>query len=212
MDVARALAGNWEFRVDHKGIRIFSSKMKGSRVLGFKAETEFPVSFKKLVSLFHDFGSYGRWVHHMTEMEVLNRNEDLEYVIRQVINAPWPLLRREMISRTSLHTAGEGAIAVMMDGVPDYLPANPLYHRVRELRGVWVLLPMEGGRVHITFVMHVNPGSDVPPAVSNTALFDVPFHSLHKLRALATNPSYNPPWPEEVDEHLHIIEDDSDMP
>lgn len=207
MDVATALEGNWEFRVEHKGIRVFSSKMSGSPVLGFKAEAEFEVSFRKLVSLFHDFGSYNRWVHQLSEMEVLESNDELEYVVRQVINTPWPMPKREMLVRTNLHVSEAGAIALTMKGVPDYLPLRPDMHRVRETRGVWVFMPLEGGRVHITFVMHMNPGSDVPPALSNVALFEVPYHSLQKMRSLAQDASYNPAWPTVVDDHLHISED-----
>lgn len=207
MDVAAALEGNWEFRVDHKGIKVFSSKRPGSEVLGFRGEVEFEVSLKKLVSLFHDFPSYDRWVHQLFEMQVLERSESLEYVVRQVINTPWPMPKREMILRTELHTSESGAIALTMEGVPDYLPAKPGLHRVRETTGVWIILPAGNGRVHVTFVMHMNPGDDVPPALSNTALFEVPFYSLQRMRALAQDPAYRPPWPEEVDGCVHIIED-----
>ncbi|NTW51385.1 MAG: START domain-containing protein [Chlorobiaceae bacterium] len=208
MDVATALEGNWEFRVDHKAIKVYSSKIRGSHVLGFKAETEFEVPLKKLISLFHDFGSYNRWVHQLAEMEVLHKNEDLEYVLRQVINTPWPIQKRELIVRTNLHASEEGALAVTMSGIPDYLPSRPDFHRVRESRGVWILLPLAGGRVHITFVMHLNPGKDIPASLSNAALFEVPFYSLLKMRSLAQDPSYTPPWPSVVDNHLHIIEED----
>ncbi|NTU68539.1 MAG: START domain-containing protein [Chlorobiaceae bacterium] len=207
MDVAKALEGNWEFRVEHKDIRIYSSKIAGSELLGFKGEAEFEVPFRKLVSLFHDFGSYGRWVHQLAEMQVLDQNDDLEYVVRQVINTPWPMPKREMIVRTGLQVSEAGAVALTMTGVPDYLPKRLDMHRVRETRGVWVFMPIGDGRVHITFVMHMNPGSDVPPAISNAALFEVPFYSLQKMRALAQDPAYNPLWPSIVDEHFHISED-----
>ncbi len=212
MDVATALEGNWEFRVEHKGIRVFSSRVAGSEVLGFKGEALFGVSFRKLVSLFHDFGSYGRWVHQLAEMQVLERNDDLEYVLRQVINTPWPMPKREMIVRTELHASEAGAVAVTMHGAPDYLPLRMDMFRVRETSGVWVFMPMEGGQVHVTFVMHLNPGSDVPAALSNAALFEVPFYSLQKMRALAEDPGYNPPWPTVVDGHVQITEDTPGTP
>jgi ribosome-associated toxin RatA of RatAB toxin-antitoxin module len=212
MDLESARQGNWEFRVEHKNIRIYSSKMSNSSVLGFKGEIEFPVSVKKLISLFYDTNNYRRWVHQLAAMEVLERNEDLEYVIRQVINTPWPLPQREMIVKTGIQGAGDNSIAVTMKGLPDYLPVNPRYHRVRKTDGVWIFTPAEHGRVRITFVMHVNPGNDVPSPVSNTAMFEVPFYSLQNLRNLAQDPSYNPPYPGKIENHICIIEDMSDMP
>ncbi|MCF8382889.1 MAG: START domain-containing protein [Chlorobium sp.] len=205
MDVQSALQANWDFRVEHKGIRIFSSKVKNSDVLGFKGETEFPVTFRKLISLFYDTANYHRWVHQLAGMDVLEKNDCLEYVVRQVINAPWPLQKREMIVRTGLAQAGDHAVAVTMTGEPDYLPPNPQYHRVRHCRGLWIFSPTDSQSVHITFVMHVNPGSDVPSPVSNTAMFEVPFYSLQNMRNLLVSTAYNPPYPEEIEEHLCII-------
>jgi ribosome-associated toxin RatA of RatAB toxin-antitoxin module len=209
MDVATALEGNWEFRIDHKAIKVYSSKISGSQVLGFKGEAVFNASFRKLISLFHDFESYGRWVHQLSEMQVLHHNEELDYVVRQVLNTPWPLPKREMIVRTALHASEEGALALTMTGVPDFMPARQDCYRVRDVRGAWVLMPVDSGKVHVTFVMHLDPGSDIPPALSNAALFEVPFYSLQKMRDLAQDPSYKPAWPTVVDQHISIIEDAS---
>jgi len=204
MDVATALQGNWEFRVDHKAIKVYSSKIRGSEVLGFKGETEFDVSLRKLISLFHDFDSYGRWVHQLSEMQVLHQNDDLDYVVRQVLNTPWPIPKREMIVRTELHASEEGALALTMSSAHDFVPVKPDMYRVREAWGAWILLPVNESRVHVTFVMHLDPGADIPPALSNAALFEVPFYSLQKMRSLAQDSSYAPPWPSVVDNHIHI--------
>ena len=128
-------------------------------------------------------------------------------MVRQVLNAPWPLQKREMIVRTELAPAGENAVAVTMAGEPDLLPPSSGLARVRDVRGAWIFEPTERGGTRLTFVMHVDPGRDVPSGVSNQAMFEVPFYSLNNLRSLATDPSYDPPYPAEVDEHLSIIED-----
>jgi len=211
MDVSSILEKNWDFRVEHKGVRIYSSRVNGSDIHSFKGETELPVSFKRLISLFHDMASYSRWVHKLAEMEVLEKN-GIDYVVRQVINTPWPLLKREMIMRTGLASAGDNSIAVTMTGEPDYLPVNSNYYRVRHASGLWVFTPNGHGKVYLTFVMHVDPGSDVPAAVGNAGMFDVPFYSLNNLRALAMDSSYNPPYPQEIEQHIAIVDDAPDMP
>jgi hypothetical protein len=211
MDVATILTRNWDFRVEHKGIRIYSSKVTGSDIHSFKGEAELQVPFKKLISLFHDMTNYGRWVHQLAEMEVLEKS-GIDYVVRQVINTPWPLQNREMIMRTGLAPAGENAIAVTMTGEPDYLPVNSKYHRVRHASGLWVFTPNGHGKVHLVFVMHIDPGKDVPAALGNAGMFDVPFYSLNNLRKLAMDSSYNPPYPVEIEQHLTIVEDVPDTP
>lgn len=205
MDVATALRGNWEFRVDHKEIKVYSSKVDDSQVLGFKGEAEFNVSFRKLISLFHDFDSYNRWVHQLFEMEVMHKDEaNLDYVVRQVLNTPWPIPKRELIVRTELHTSEEGALALTMSSAHDFVPVKPDMYRVHEVWGGWILMPVNENRVHVTFVMHLDPGSDIPPALSNAALFEVPFYSLQKMRALAQDSSYTPPFPSGVGNHIHM--------
>jgi len=114
--------------------------------------------------------------------------------------------------RTGLVSAGENAVGVTMKGEPDYLPDNPKYHRVRHSTGMWVFTPTGHGTVHTTFVMHVDPGKDVPAPVSNAGMFEVPFYSLNNMRTLMMDRSYNPPYPVEIEQHLSIIEDIPDKP
>jgi len=59
--------------------------------------------------------------------------------------------------------------------------------------------------VRLTFVMHVDPGKDVPSGLSNQAMFEVPFYTLKNLRQLVTDASYNPLYPDEADLHLSIV-------
>ncbi len=211
MDVISIMNGKWEFRVEHKGIKIFSSKVSGSEIFGFKGEIELQVSLKKLLSLFYDMANFNRWVHKLAEMEVLEKSENTEYVVRQVINTPWPLRQREVIMRSRLVSAGDNAIALTMKQEPEYLPANPKYHRVQHATGMWVFTPNGHGVVNVVFVMHLDPGKDVPAQVSNAGLFEVPFYSLSNLRSLLPDTSYNPPWPEELEAYLSIIEDEPEM-
>ncbi len=212
MDVVSMMNGKWEFRIEHKGIKIFSSKVSGSEILGFKGEIELQVSLKKLLSLFYDMANFNRWVHQLAEMEVLEKNEHTEYVVRQVINTPWPLKQREVIMRSRLVSAGDNAIALTMKQEPEYIPDNPKYHRVQHATGMWVFTPNGHGVVSVIFIMHLDPGKDVPAPMSNAGLFEVPFYSLNNLSSLLGDTSYNPPWPDELEEYLTIIEDEPDMP
>ncbi|MEI8187285.1 MAG: START domain-containing protein [Chlorobiaceae bacterium] len=212
MDVELILQGNWQFRVEHKGIKIFSSKVEGSDIHGFKGEAEMQVPLKKLISLFHDMPSYNRWVHQLEDMHILHKAGALEYVVRQIIKTPWPLQQREVIMRTGLVSAEGNSVAIVMKGEPDYLPDNPQYHRVRHAVGMWVFNPVSHGKVLVTFVMHLDPGKDVPSALSNAGMFDVPFYSMNNLKMLLMDSTYNPPYPEEIERHISIIEDIPDKP
>ena len=206
MDFEGARENSWEFRVEHKNISIYSARMKNTPLLGFKGIIAFPVSLRRLISLFHDTGSYKRWVHQLSSLKVLEKGDHLEYVIHQVINTPWPFPKREVIVRTGLDTEGDNGIAVTMKSEPDYIPANPGNFRIRETYGKWIFEPQENDVVRITFIMYVDPGKDVPPPMSNTAMFEVPFYSLQNLRNLAFDKSYTPSYPEEVDEYISIGE------
>ncbi len=197
---------SWEFRVEHKDIRVYSAKLEHSDVLGFKGVVAFAVPLKKLISLFHDIDSYTRWVHQLSAMTLVEKGDNLEYVLHQVIKAPWPLQPREMILRTALEEAGDSGIAVTMVSKPDFLPPNPGCVRVRETYGKWIFEPLSDGKVRITFLMHVNPGPDIPSPVANKAMFEVPFYSLQNLRRLALDRSYDPPYPSEVDAVLSFSE------
>ncbi len=206
MDIEKAKQSGWEFRVEHKGIYIYSAAIQDSHILGFKGVVAFSVSLRRLVSLFHDTDNYKRWVHQLESIRVLEKGEHLEYVIYQAMNTPWPFPQREMIVRTGLDTEGENGVAVTMHSEPDYIPAEPGNFRIREAYGRWIFEPVENGEVRITLIMYVDPGNDIPPALSNRAMFEVPFYSLQNLRNLAKDASYSPPYPQEVDKYLSIHE------
>jgi hypothetical protein len=210
MDVGSILQGDWKFRIEHKGIKIYSSKVNGSDIHGFKGEAEIEVSLKKLISLFHDMPSYNRWVHHLVDMQILDNSDPVEYVVRQIIKTPWPLQQREVIMRTGLTSAGDNSVVLTMKAEPDYLPDNPEYYRVRHATGMWVFKPTTPGLVNVTFVMHIDPGKDVPATLSNAGMFEVPFYSLNNLKTLLKDPSYNPPYPEEIEQHIFILDDTPD--
>ncbi|MEI8103071.1 MAG: START domain-containing protein [Chlorobium sp.] len=212
MDVSSILDGNWEFRVEHKGIKVFSSLVSGSDIYGFKGEVELVVPLKKLLSLFNDMANYTRWVRNLAVMEVLEEVDATEYVVRQVISLPWPMQEREVIMRTRLVSSGENGLAIVMKEEPEYLPLNPQYHRVLHATGGWVFTPNGHGVVLVTFVMHLDPGKDVPAAASNAGMFDVPFYTLNTLRNLLQDKSYSPPWPVALEQFVSIIEDAPDTP
>ncbi len=207
MDIGLIHHGDWKFRIEHKGIKIYSSKVDGSDIQGFKGEAEVEVSLNKLISLFYDMRSYNRWVHQLVDMHILDKTTPTEYVVRQIIKTPWPLQHREVIMRTGLTLAGDNSVALTMKAEPDYLPDNPEYHRVRHATGMWAFKPTTEGRVNITFVMHIDPGKDVPSSMSNAGMFEVPFYSMNNLKTLLKDASYNPPYPEDIKQHLTIIDD-----
>lgn len=209
MDLAPLLNGQWEFRVEHKGIRVFSARIAGSELHGFKGEITLQVSFRRLISLFYDMGNYRRWVHHLAEMEIVDKSEEMEYVLRQVIEVPWPLKAREVLMHSALLPSVDNMLAVGMESVPDYLPPNPRYHRVRQASGLWLFAPEADGRVTVIFLMYLDPGPDIPSALSNAGMFEVPFYTLNNLRSLVEDQAYTPPWPVELDSFI-IIDDAPD--
>ena len=204
MELAQILEGNWLFRVEHRGITIHSSTIQDSPIQGFKGEVELQVSLKRLL-----MENYKRWVHQLAELTVIDKPDPTEYIIRQVINTPWPLQQREVIMRSRLEGVGENGVALSMQSEPDYLPLHAQCHRVRHAQGMWVFTPNGHGVVQVMFIMHLDPGPDVPPPVSNAGLFEVPFYTLKNLKALLDDAKYQPMWPEELEHYLAIVEDDT---
>ncbi|ANT64848.1 MULTISPECIES: SRPBCC family protein [Prosthecochloris] len=194
----------WEFRVEHKGISIFSAKLESSDIMGFKGHVVLKVPLRKLIALFHDFESYHRWVHHLLSMQLLEKGEQLDYIVRQVIDAPWPLKPMEMLIRTGVAEEGSEGVAVTMVSEPEFIPEDSRFQRVRETYGKWIFIPGKDDQVDITFMMHMHPGENIPSGIVNTALFEVPFYSLQNLRRLAEDERYSPPYPSDVDEFIAI--------
>jgi hypothetical protein len=70
------------------------------------------------------------------------------------------------------------------------LPPDPKYQRVEKLRGLWILEPKAGGKVHIQMIGHTDPGGIIPAAIANQFVVMIPYNTIKNLRTQIKKEKY----------------------
>ncbi len=89
---------------------------------------------------------------------------------------------RDGVYHFSYSRAGDGAITIRVEAVPQYMPPRDGKVRIPQANGQWKLIPNVEG-VSVTYQMHASPGGAIPNWLANQTVVDTPFGTLKALRS-----------------------------
>jgi hypothetical protein len=152
-------------------------------------EVDMPVS--ALVAALRDIDSYPEWMPNAASSEMLSARGDTQMVYRLVTDAPWPVQDRDGIYGMHFERKpGSSTVLIRLEALPDRVPADPDYIRIRTLTGYWRLHPQEDGSVQVTYQVLTDPAGKVPVWMVNATVISQPFQTLSALRQRAQLPKY----------------------
>jgi hypothetical protein len=148
-----------------------------------------------VLSLLYDIDSATEWVWKTKEMRLLQElTENDGRVVYQLVSAPWPVSDREIISRSTAFIDPETSEAfIKIECLPDFLPENDRYVRVRQLEGAWNILPLSENQCRVVFRLHIEPAGEIPSWLANIAVIDTPYHTLNNLKEMVKREKYRTP-------------------
>lgn len=185
--------GNWEGGSESNGIRVWSRVVPGSPVRAFKATMVVKTSLAGLVNLIQDVDNANRWVYSTDRIQLLRRDDEKgAFVLRALINIPWPLTDRDVIvagnvvqdPRTLVVTINSHAL-----NSPEYPPQEG-YVRMPQMEGLWLFRPLGNEMVEVTMYGHANPGGHIPPGIVNMLIEMTPRKTLEGMRRMLPDPRY----------------------
>jgi len=173
---------DWELKKDSDGIKVFTRQEEGSDIKAYRAEAVMEGKLSSFVAVLKDVASYGELYSSTKSAELLEEADTflIEYTI---IGLPWPVSDRDgyYINRFSQHY-GTKIVTVNIESIYGDRPANEDYVRIRDARGFFKFLPIDGNRVEVIYQMKADPGGSLPAWVVNMFLVDGPFNDLKNLR------------------------------
>lgn len=176
-------------------LKIFTCPVPSSDFLSFVGVATIDAPQHAVLSLLYDIESATEWVWKTREMKVLQElSENDGRVVYQLVTAPWPVSDREIITRSTGYQDPESAeMFIKLECLPDFLPENDRYVRVRKLEGAWNILPLSENECRVIFRLHIEPGGEIPSWLANIAVIDTPYHTLNNLRDWAKKEKYRRP-------------------
>ncbi len=131
-----------------------------------------------------------QWFDYLKEIETLKMYSNNQFLLRSVINSPWPLTAREII--TCVDTDFEAqTISIRVNSCSEKHPINDAFVRVIDAKSTWTLQQQASGRVLISYEAWLDPSGNIPALFYNQQLIDSTTDSFQKLIKLIEASSLN---------------------
>lgn len=178
VDETDGIATYWRHRPD--------SRQKTFRAVGtFPSEQPFAVLEAMAKSDLADF------FEGVASVDTFEEDPTGRWVSRAEINLPWPLNDRELFVETHLRQDPNTYEAVLSwEDVNERYPDTAGTQKIPQHRGELRVLPLEGGRVKLTFETVGDPGRMIPASLTDTFAKSIPHYALSYMRDLMAQPEY----------------------
>ncbi len=182
-------------RLQKDWLKIYTCPVPSSDFLSFVGIADLDAPQHSVLHLLYDLDAATEWVWKTSEMRILKElAEDEGRIVYQLVNAPWPLSDREIISLSrGFRDPKTGEISIKMTAQPDVLPEHESYVRVRQLEGAWNIIPLADDKCRVVFRLHLEPGGEIPSWLANIAVIDTPYNTLRNMREMVKHEKYKTP-------------------
>lgn len=170
----------WSLAKESEGIKVYVRTVEGSPLREFRGEVQIKATPDDVVKVLRDANAFRQWMPDVAVSELLKATDTEQYHYLDN-KAPWPVSNRDGVYHFTYAKAGDGAVTVRVEAVPDYLPQREGKVRIPQAQGQWKLVPGAEG-VNVTYQMHASPGGAIPNWLANQTVVDTPYGTLKALR------------------------------
>ncbi len=176
-------ASEWRLVRDQDGIQVFTRKVEGSPIAQSRAVVTLETTLPPLIALITDGDNQQRWVDSVDESRTVRRVDASKAYVYTISKAPWPVSNRDAVVLTELFRNPDSPVVeIRSHAVPDLLPEEKGYVRVKMVDFRWRLTPLADNRVEVRYLLHSDPGGQIPAWLINSTVVDQPFNTLRSLR------------------------------
>jgi hypothetical protein len=188
----QASAQTWELRKDQDGIRVYARAGDSSRFDELKVEATLQGKLSSLAALILDIANYPNWSFNSEKAYVLKRISPSEFYFYSLIHSPWPASDRDLV--VHLHLVQDSAsrtLYIRADGVAGFIPEKKGIVRVPLSTERWIITPLPGDRIKISYQLRLDPGTSAPALLINHFSTKGPYETFCHLREQLKQPKYH---------------------
>lgn len=165
-------------------LKVFTCDTDSGRLKTLRSEFILEqTTFEELEEFMLNVGNYVNWQYNTIEAKILQKTHDHSIVYRVVVEAPWPLSNREMITKLSIHFDSTAQQLKITNHNTSYeFPQNKELVRVPFSDGVMLVSKLDASSLKVVYSLRIDPGGNVPAWLVNIAMAEGPFYSFTKLK------------------------------
>lgn len=124
-----------------------------------------------------------KWLARLDSLEVLSVYNNHQYLLRTIINSPWPFKDRELITCVDTFFE-ETETKINIYSCSDRVPLDSLYVRISEVESSWVISKKSKSEVEVSYKTWIDPGGNVPAFIFNYELIASTKADFKKLQLI----------------------------
>jgi START domain len=179
-------------RRDEDGIKVYTCHQDTARFKSVRAEIFLEnTSLEAIKAIILDVENYVNWQHNLLEAQVLEKVSDSEEILHTVVDVPWPVSNRELITRLKVLEADTAKLKIKGESISYDYPAQRGLVRVPFSQTIWDIEVINGTDLMVHYFLMVDPGGSVPAWLVNLTIAQRPYDSFKNLRRLANEGGAN---------------------
>lgn len=179
---------NWELRRDDEGIKIYSRRPNGGKLIELRLLTQYNATPQQLINTLLDIGNYSNWIYGNKRAGIVRKVNDHDIIYFTEAHLPWPIQDRDLVTELSIIPATSTApLMIQARSVQGILPPKPHYIRVPYSLALWRVVPEGANRINVDYTFSIDPGGSIPGWLVNMTIASGPYKSFLKLRDILKN-------------------------
>lgn len=180
----------WMFKNEKNGVKVYYRETENIHEV--KLITSLQTSLAGLVRLFNEVDQYPVWGYKITESRLLKKVSDTEMYYYSRIDFPWPMNDRDVVMHTKLEQDPiSKRIISVSRAAPDFIPAVADVVRIRNANTTWTVHPGQNGWLYVEYVIHSDPGGNLPDWLVNMAIDVGPRETIASMRKRLAQGDYH---------------------
>ncbi|HTR29205.1 MAG TPA: hypothetical protein VMH27_08040 [Puia sp.] len=188
---ASRLPPAWDLKKDQDGIKIYGRGGDSSGFDELKVETTMGGRLSALAALLLDIGNYPNWSFNSKQAYVIRTVGPAELYFYSLIHSPWPASDRDLaVHLVVRQDSSTRKLFISADEIANFIPAKKGIVRVPLSVERWVVTPLPGDRIAVSYELRLNPGASAPAWLINLFATKGPYETFSHLREQLKLPRY----------------------
>lgn len=181
-----------KLKKDQEGIKIYLCKKEGSSFKTIKVAFETKGTLKSYASGVLNIAGYKEWQNSILNIYTLENINDLELIYYSEVDAPWPVSNRDLIFHLKMDQDSiTKSLTVSLKQLPLFIPAKEGIVRIPTANSLLTVIPIDSVHLQVNYVIHVDPGGDIPAFIANVFSTNTPWHTFNNFRIKLANDEFD---------------------
>ena len=183
---------NWQFSKEQNGIKVYKSKVDGSRYLAGKAVATIKADINDILTLIANPANCVKWVYRCKHSKLQQIETATKAQVYLLSNFPFPINDREVLLNVVFEKDKASGIVTMVasaeKNISEENVIDPVASTVRILQfdSQWRFTPIEGeeSMVLVENSNHFDPNGNIPAWVMNRFVLHGPYKTLRNMQTI----------------------------